>query len=326
MSTGKIHPAHLFKPYNRNAELEKQILKLQPLAQHKSIWWSMRPMDPPPKMIRGLKDLYLEFKDVIDHYACIVRGIKLKAAWLDFVERKNHDVPWSRREMRKQPMETAEDNLMGVWINSANKEQAYWLIQHRVPVFIIHKITEMEMFLCKGVRCLPGFIAGSEAEALMPAHNYLDHKANSWGKLKPPFSMDEHILTPDHLCWDMLDPEQFRYSLSRTFHMPGIIGQPTFGDMDEPLSAEKLKAKSTDPQDDEPALPVNPAHLPRPLNMEIIDPQHVPWIRSPNIVHHRGGTWERFTESIDNSRMDCMRKISKSNELGKYVWYNRERQ
>ncbi|KAG6905197.1 hypothetical protein DXG01_004326 [Tephrocybe rancida] len=193
MSTGKIHPAHLFKLYNHNAELEKQILKLQPLAQRKSIWWSMQPMDPLPEMIRGLKDLYLEFEDAIDHYAHIVRGIKLKAAWLDFVERKNHNVPWSRREMRKQPMETAEDNLMGAWINSANEEQ----------------IMDMEMFLCKGVQRLPGFIAGPEAEALMPAHNYLDHKANSWGKLKPPFSVDEHILTPDHLCWDMLDPKQF---------------------------------------------------------------------------------------------------------------------
>ncbi|KAG6904560.1 hypothetical protein DXG01_009049 [Tephrocybe rancida] len=111
MSTGKIHPAHLFKLYNRNAELKKRILKLQPLARRK-----------------GLKDLYLEFEDAIDHYARIIRGIKLKAAWLDFVERKNHDVPWSRREMRKQPMETAEDNLMGAWINSANEEQAYWLI------------------------------------------------------------------------------------------------------------------------------------------------------------------------------------------------------
>ncbi|KAG6905196.1 hypothetical protein DXG01_004325 [Tephrocybe rancida] len=99
--------------------------------------------------------------------------------------------------------------------------------------------------------------------------------------------------------------------------MPGIIGQPTFGNMDELLSAEKSKAELTDPQDDKPALPVNPAHLPHPSNMEIIDPQHVPWIRPPDIVHHRGGTWERFTESIDNSRMDCMRKISKSDELGK---------
>ncbi|KAG6912522.1 hypothetical protein DXG01_014021, partial [Tephrocybe rancida] len=146
-----------------------------------------------------------------------------------------------------------------------------------------------------------------------------------YGKLRPPLFTDEHILTPDHLRWDMLDPEQFRYSLSRTFNMPGLVGQPTFGDMDESLETESSKVNPLDSTDDEVILPVNPAHLPRPLNLEAIDPLHVPWIRPPDIVHHRGGTWERFTESIDDSRMDCMSKVSKSDELGKYVWYDRER-
>ncbi|KAG6905546.1 hypothetical protein DXG01_002081, partial [Tephrocybe rancida] len=325
VSTGKIHPSHLFELFNRNGDLDKRILKLQPLARRKSIWWSMRPTDPSPEMIKGLKDHYLEFEDAIDRYAHIVRGIKLKAAWLDFVERKNYDVPWSRKAMREKPMETAEDNLMGAWINSANEEQVYWLIRQKVPVFIIHKITEMELFLCEEVRRLPGFVAGSEAEALLPAYNYLDHKADSYGKLRPPLLTDDHILTPDHLRWDMLDPEQFRYSLSRTFNMPGLVGQPTFGDMDESLVTESSKVNPFDSPGDEVTLPVNPAHLPRPLNLEVVDPSHIPWIRPPDIVHHRGGTWERFTESIDDSRMDCMSKVSKSDELGKYVWYDRER-
>ncbi|KAG6906305.1 hypothetical protein DXG01_014659 [Tephrocybe rancida] len=117
--------------------------------------------------------------------------------------------------MRERPMEMVEDNLMEAWINSASKEDAFWLIQQKVPVFIIHKITEMELFLCNDMRRLPGFVTGSEAEALMPAYNYLDRKAESWGKLRPLLLTDERILTPNHLCWDMLDPKKFHYSLSQ---------------------------------------------------------------------------------------------------------------
>ncbi|KAG6913636.1 hypothetical protein DXG01_005408 [Tephrocybe rancida] len=325
VSSGKIHPSHLFKLYGCNNDLDKGILKLQPLAQRKSIWWSMHPMDPPSEFIRSLKDSNLEFENAVDIYACIVRGIKLKAAWLNFVERKNHDKPWSIRAMRERPMEMAEDNLMGAWINSASEEDVFWLIRQKVPVFIIHKITEMELFLCNNMRRLLGFVARSEAEALMPAYNYLNRKAKSWGKLQPPLLADEWILTPDHLRWDMLDPEKFCYSLSHTFNMPRIVRQPTFSEADEPCKIPISKINSNEYQDDRTPLPVNPAHLPQPLDIEIIHLKHVPWIRPPDIVHLHGGTWEKFTESTNNSRDDCMRRVNKSEELGKYIWYDRER-
>ncbi|KAG6915720.1 hypothetical protein DXG01_010278 [Tephrocybe rancida] len=113
---------------------------------------------------------------------------------------------------------------------------------------------------------------------------FLCEEANSYGKLKPPLLVDEHILTLDHLCWDMLDLEQFRYSLSHTFNMPGLVGQPTFGDMDESLETEPSKSNSLNPPDDEVILPGNMFGLT--TNVDIFN-MPAPNIRFEQQIHNK---------------------------------------
>ncbi|KAG6904776.1 hypothetical protein DXG01_007268, partial [Tephrocybe rancida] len=324
-TTGRIHAEHLYELFNRNDDLEARILKLQPLARRKSAWWSFRPTDPPSELIKSLRSKVLEFEDAVDLYAQITRGIKLKAAWLEFISRKNHDIPWSMRAMRLRPMETADDNFMGLWINSAQPEEAYWLIRQRIPVFIIHKVTEMEERLCEGSRRLRSFVVDTDIERLAADRNYLEYCAAKSNKLLPPLPSDEWILAPHYLKWDMLNPNHFRYSLSRTYSLPGMMGCTTYGAEEDMAGGTLFRVDPGSSQDDRPPLPVDPQHLPRPLNTEEIDPDHVLWIRPPEIAHPPSGKWTYFTESSDEAGDGCMRKVNSEDNLGKYVWFDRKR-
>ncbi|KAG6913628.1 hypothetical protein DXG01_005494 [Tephrocybe rancida] len=324
-STGRIHGEHLYELFGRNNTLETRMMELQPLARRKSAWWSQRPTDPTSELIKGLRGRVMEFEVAVDLYAQITRGIKLKAAWLEFVNRKNHDVPWSMRAMRMQPMERANDDFMGLWINAAQPELAYWLIRQRVPIFIIHKISEMEKHLCDDARRFSSFVADSEAERLSVNRNYLEHRAAKCNKLLPPLPSDEWILDMGYLRWDMLNPNHFNYSLSRNHNLPGMIGCTTCG-AEEMLTNDASPSLETNAlRDDQISLPVDPKHLPRPLELEEIDPDHVPWIRPPKIAHPTGGKWSKYTESTDDARNECMRKVNADEDLGKYVWYDRDR-
>ncbi|KAG6905531.1 hypothetical protein DXG01_002194 [Tephrocybe rancida] len=221
ISTGQICSNHLYKLHQHNLSLEERIAKLQPLVQRKLVWWSLRPVDPLSNLIKSLRDLTMEFEDVVDLYTQITRGIKLKVAWLEFVDRKNHDAPWL--------MEKAKDHFMGVWVNTTQQDKVYWMIQQQVPTFIIHKISEMEMHLCADARQVNSFIADTDIERLAAKHSFLEYHANKWKKLLPPLPKDEWALTLDYLRWDLLNPNHFHYSLSRNYNLPGMIGCPAHG-------------------------------------------------------------------------------------------------
>ncbi|KAG6913877.1 hypothetical protein DXG01_003737 [Tephrocybe rancida] len=325
VSTSHIHAEHLYKLFNHNNILEERILKLQPLAWRKSAWWSQRPTDPPGRLIKDLRGKVMEFEDAVDLYARITRGIKLKAAWLEFVNRKNHDTPWLMQAMRMQSMEMANDKFMGLWINAAQPDVAFWMIRQCIPIFIIHKISELEECLCKGARQVNSFVTDSEAEQLFVNRNYLEHRAARWNKLLPPLPIDKWILDADYLRWDMLNPNHFHFSLSRTYNLPGMIGCSAFGTEEMTASNINLIWDDCFTGDNPILLLVDTKHLPRPLDLEEIGSNHVPWIRPPKIIHPPSGKWSKYTKSTDDARNDCMRKVNLEEELGKYVWYDRER-
>ncbi|KAG6913769.1 hypothetical protein DXG01_004417 [Tephrocybe rancida] len=289
LSTGRIHAKHLFELFDRNNSLDEWITKLQLLAWRKSAWWSQRPTDPSSELIKNLRGKVVEFEDTM------------------------------------QSMEMANDEFMGLWINTTPPDIAFWMIRQRIPIFIIHKVSELEKHLCNSARRVNSFVANSEAERLSVSRNYLEHHAAKWNKWLPPLPTDKWILDADYLRWDMLNLNHFRFSLSQMYSLPGMMVCSAFSAEEMMVSDTHLIRDDQSKGDDRTVLPEDPKHLPRPLDLEEIDPDHVPWIRPPKIVHPPGVKWSKFTKSMDDDRNDCMRKVNSEEELGKYVWYDRER-
>ncbi|KAG6905743.1 hypothetical protein DXG01_000982 [Tephrocybe rancida] len=283
-----------------NNTLDVKIVTLQTVEKRKSEWWLFRPMLPTSEDIKRLSDKEIEFEDAVDALADLQRGVKLKEAWIEFVQRKLKDEPWSTRNSGSSAMENANNIFMGTWI-----------------IFIIHEVTELEEWRCLAFR-YKNFIDGSEAEKLKANANPLEFLTGQTAMICSVSSRDNWILPPEKVF--KAEEQQKSWSFSGSYVLPGSMGES--GAWDNPPSDEPLSRVPSPTRTPVKPKPVNSAHLPTPLDLVTIDVAWVPWIRPPSIAHFPQGTWERWAPSSDKEGNLCMRTMTKCDEVGSYSWFD----
>ena len=73
--------------------------------------------------------------------------------------------------------------MLGAWINGARENEVYWLLKHRIPCFIIHKIPVSELCFHLEDPKNPDFVALTDAMYLLSEHNEFNHLAHKWKAL-----------------------------------------------------------------------------------------------------------------------------------------------
>lgn len=103
------------------------------IAQVNEELWSNRPQHLANDPSTDLEQL-LRLDAAIDLLASVQRDVKELSAWnrmADTILRKiaptGYDIP------------LADDSLLGVWINGCDEINGLWLLQHRVPCYIVHE-------------------------------------------------------------------------------------------------------------------------------------------------------------------------------------------
>lgn len=106
-------------------------------------------------------------------YTRIQRGMKLASAWCCMaLALRTHP---SSPPYNADAVITADDSLMGAWINGTSEEEGHWLLKLHIPCYIIHEL-DMETDL-HNAACAPrhaSFFSGMPVANLATTVNPLD--------------------------------------------------------------------------------------------------------------------------------------------------------
>jgi hypothetical protein len=178
----------------------------------------------------------ISYDVAVDLVMQMQRGIKEKVAWLEWVGR--HIRRPNIAEDIKEHLTLAADNLyMGRWINGMDKAPVLWLLEERVPCFVIHKMTPADLrgFRQEETSFRSGFVVGSEAEKLGAEKNGYKFVAQRHLSVARDPNVKLHLYTGDP---SVADPESLTLSYSRYqgwTGMPGVnVEEYTIPSNDEP--------------------------------------------------------------------------------------------
>jgi hypothetical protein len=115
---------------------------------------------------------HLTYKFTVDTVARLQRGIKEKVAWLEWADRLIKHLS-TEEDIAKLFILPTDDHLMGCWINGMDKLRIHWLLEERVPCFIIHTLSPEDLrgFTHADTRFRAGFVEGSKVEELRADRN-----------------------------------------------------------------------------------------------------------------------------------------------------------
>lgn len=122
------------------------------------------------------------FEKALDEITQVQRDLKMKAAWLDWMECLQTTPSWSRTSSETPPM--ADDSYVGIWINSKYQEDIDWLLAHGIPCFVVHHLMEgeLECLLEAGFAIRePTFTCGMRVENSFRPYNRMDDFLNRQG-------------------------------------------------------------------------------------------------------------------------------------------------
>ncbi|RDB24474.1 hypothetical protein Hypma_008532 [Hypsizygus marmoreus] len=118
--SGTLNPHFLQTYKQRNAQLDAQMERLQGIYLKRPRWWTRCPLYPYGANFKSLmKSVTYDF--AVDTLNTIHHGVKLKAAWIELVERFLVDSDWSEEIQLRRGLEPANDDFMGTWVNKALK-------------------------------------------------------------------------------------------------------------------------------------------------------------------------------------------------------------
>lgn len=173
---GRLDTAFLLQLTTRNIELEATMSSYAEVANVVPAYWEDRPLQPTENDVKELQGV-LHFAAAVDSVAAVQRGLKLKSAWVKAMK--------AVLKARKGAVYTgwlpqiplASQEFVGVWINGAKEEEATWLLNHKVPCFIIHEIPTSELYRFKEEYKYPDFVVKTDAEFLLKERNGFEHLA-----------------------------------------------------------------------------------------------------------------------------------------------------
>ncbi|KAF8157392.1 hypothetical protein BJ912DRAFT_936906 [Pholiota molesta] len=138
---------------------------------HPSLWVA-RPLRPDSGDIAVLAT-HNDFPAALDTYAQIQRGIKLAAAWCRMAHaltQRPLGPPYNVNQV-----ELVDESMMGAWINGSTEAEGRWLLEMRVPCFLIHEVeSEVELSNAVNLSTRSSFTVGTAVMDLVLTKNPLD--------------------------------------------------------------------------------------------------------------------------------------------------------
>ncbi|PPQ78133.1 hypothetical protein CVT26_007525 [Gymnopilus dilepis] len=109
------------------------------LSKHEK-FWNIRPRAFLFVEMAKLSDP-MDMDQAVDELAKIQRRIKHMAAWCGMASALVKD---SKGIIAMTEVPTADDSLMGVWLNGCPEPEGLWLLRHGVPCFLIHEADSVQ--------------------------------------------------------------------------------------------------------------------------------------------------------------------------------------
>lgn len=311
---GRLGEEFVSQLIERNGWADEAINEKAGLTKVNENAWVERPLYPTRASLIRLEGT-ISYGLAVDLVTEAQRGIKEKVAWLDWAER------YSRRPRAKEGAEThlvlpADDRYMGRWVNGLDGALLLWLLEERIPCFVIHALTDDEMlsFMHSDTIFLPGFLTRSEAEDLAEENNEYEVIA------KRNQCVAQGTETPSYI--DEQAPVSVeREQAARTFSRnSGWVGAPGVN-VEEYILPEVEESF----QSYTPPLPLPSIFELSPPEVREIYPDRVPWIVPPTLrltdADEKG--WSKWESEIDDDGRDCVSLRGKRFDLDGTVYYDR---
>ncbi|EDR12592.1 uncharacterized protein LACBIDRAFT_311137 [Laccaria bicolor S238N-H82] len=293
-SRSSIHTNYIRELQQRNSRLEARIENLRansrrdPSITLEDVWKFYNP-NLRPDDISDLRSIR-SFDKALDDVTLLQRKFKLKAAWIDWVERQQTTTSWSRSTNRLPEM--ADESYMGCWINGQEEEEIDWLLAHRIPCFIVHKLMgdKLDRLLDAGRGPKhTSFVRNTPIENLSSPHNRIETFLRRQRVIITESDNDDNIGNEEPS-----DPPEALYASFSLFHKEWSRGGPApiaYAVIPNPTPPTQ-HASSTSP-----LLGLDfSSYGADPLDMVEVDPRRVAWIRPPPVMSPLKGKWEKWVE------------------------------
>ncbi|RDB16326.1 hypothetical protein Hypma_003011 [Hypsizygus marmoreus] len=325
-----LNPKYLQALSLRNSFLDSRMTILQPVEKHKLRWWTRRPLYPYNATFKKFAKA-VDYDFAVDTLTAIQRGMKLKAAWIEMVDRFRVDLEWHKDAALHEEVELrrgidfADDSFMGAWVNAGSQTWVTWLTRQKIPCFIIHVCRKEELAPYPEVPRLPNFFINSEAEKLSEKDNRYEEIAIRMNNIETDPAPDAWIFPEERNR--AADPVKAKLSFSHEMgwsDVPGVRSGPEHDG----------KTLSSDPPPSDPP-PLPSARPPPPTDVwercrppspptVVIDPNRASWIRPPVVAWPTPGQWSKWVEQ-DDTEVRTVRKIGRNTkyDMTGYIYYDR---
>ena len=282
---------HVDELLRRNEVLDARITELMAISRNnpavalENEWRLPRPSIA-QEDIRELRFIR-SFEKALDEITQVQRDLKMKAAWLDWMECLQTTPSWSRTSSETPPM--ADDSYVGIWINSKYQEDIDWLLAHGIPCFVVHRLMEgeLERLLEAGFTIRePTFIRGTPVENRFRPYNRMDDFLNRQGTDITHSDDDDSIRREEPSS--PLSELAASFSLAQKDWAKGsdtpmaYVAPPTASLAPNPSSLTSLDFSNYGVE---------------PLDYVEVDPHRVAWIRPPPVIRAtEGRKWEKWVE------------------------------
>ncbi|KAG6848326.1 hypothetical protein H0H93_001174 [Arthromyces matolae] len=278
-------------------------------------WWADRPTAPSDADLARLEG-EMEFETALDNYTYISRALKVKASWVEFMQRQVNESRWSVGSELMKKVQAADEWWMGTWANDLDEEMAFWFLRQRVPLFFAHDCSQSEISrCCEDAPRRSSFILDTD----IFFDHILDAEACKTNMISPRGLTNSRIL-PKHLL-----PPPNGYAFSRK-HSYFDLGRHST--LSESADFSSSPPQAPPPTSRTPASLAAPESTKRtspykqkPLDLVIIAPDRIAWIRPPTVRPVRNGKWEIWSFDCNDEGQGCFRK---EEGCGRFTYYDRE--
>ena len=131
---GYLKPTYLASLVRRLESVAERVEGWKVLNDLRPELWANRPSFPTPVYLENLGNA-TSFDNAVISLARAQRGIKYMSAWC----RMAHSI-MTDAGTTPSSVPSAEESLMGVWLNNCEEKDGLWLLKSKVPCYIIHTI------------------------------------------------------------------------------------------------------------------------------------------------------------------------------------------
>lgn len=192
--TGLVDPSFISNLLQWNDWLDSEMRKGDAIIDVWPEFWSQRLARPTSVEITQLCYIH-HYRIAVDTITAMQSQLKEKAAWIEWAKRHLRDRLWEKKVVLAKDIPWVDDLYMGTWVNGMDNTHILWLIKEKVPIIIIHALTNHKcraLSICS-LHVTQVFVANSEAKWLDSMHNSYKHVALRHGQIQSGFIGDQYI-------------------------------------------------------------------------------------------------------------------------------------